>query len=217
MRSNKALAIGLFSVCLSLVAAAPSFALLPDTLYFDFTGWDHDLVTSESGQTFMNVIGDIDVTVMATNANGFTWDTRASGMDIESGNVTPGTNTFKFTFTESLRLVVQQKTTDSQEVFGVFGIGDEAYVHDFGAPPTVSDFNSGIHIAGNGVGISPTGASRGETIVGPTNLLTVTHQGLFNNKFETFMVGTIIPEPSSCSLIGIGFFGMLMSFRKRRS
>lgn len=218
MRTHKTLAIGLFAICFSVVAAAPSFALLPDTVYFDFTGWDHNQVTAPGGQTFTDVFGDIDVTVIATNASGFTFPTCASGMDIQSGNVTPGLNQFRFTFSESLLLVVQSKTVDSQEVFGVFGINNESYFHDFGANPTVTPFNSGIHIAGNGVGINPGGAARGETITGPSNLLTVTHQGLppFNNKFETFMVGTI-PEPSSMSLIGIGMFGMLMSFRKRRS
>jgi hypothetical protein len=38
--------------------------------------------------------------------------------------------------------------------------------------------------------------------------------GNFKNKFEFFMIGTVVPEPSSFALFGFSLLGML-ALRKR--
>jgi hypothetical protein len=77
---------------------------------------------------------------------------------------------------------------------------------------------AGVSITGNGVGISPTGASNGQILNGPTSTLTITHipLGSFANKFEYYMVGVLVPEPASMSMVGIGLLGALSIFRRRR-
>lgn len=187
--------------------------MLSDTVYFDFSGWDNSLVTSPGGQTFNNIFGDVDVTVEADGD--LSVPTKFTANSIKSGLLEPGMNTFRFTFSEPLRLVVRTYTVDSQERAGISTIGSEAYFHDFGANPTITNSLAGILITGNGTGISPTGAADGETLTSVASLLTVTHEGFRHNKYEQISVGVFVPEPSSVSLFGIGLLGLVMRFRKR--
>jgi hypothetical protein len=213
MRTNTIFTLCVTTFCALFFLASPSFALLSDVVYFDFSGWDNSLVTSPGGQTFNNIFGDVDVTVEASGA--LSVPTKFTAQSIKSGLLEPGTNTFQFTFSEPLRLVVRTYTVDSQERAGIFTTSSESYFHNAGANPTVTSFMSGIRLVGNGTGISPTGAADGETLTGVTSLLTVTHQGFRTNKYEQISVGTLVPEPNSVSLFGIGLLGLVMRFRKR--
>ncbi len=122
-------------------------------------------------------------------------------------------NTYVFQFNQTLPLVVKTATVDSQERVGIFGIGPENYIHDQGAPPTVTPFGSGIYLVGNGVGIGPGGAAQGETVIAASDRVTINHLSFNPNKWEFFMVGTV-PEPGSMGLLFLGMITMLQ-FRHR--
>ena len=52
MRFYQFAAIVLVAVSAVFASTGTSFALLSDTLYWDFTGWDHSMIVSPAGQDF---------------------------------------------------------------------------------------------------------------------------------------------------------------------
>lgn len=185
--------------------------------WLNFSEWDHATV-SGGGQLWTDIFEDADVTVTATADNGFAMDTAASVAGIFSPNPEPGKNTFGFTFSKPLSLVVEIQTTDGQEEFRVTGAPGKAYTHLNGAAPLLATDGSSLVIQGTAYGVTPTGASRGLIyLANPTNLLTLSHEGKFVNKFERFRVGVLtspIPEPAGLGLVMMSLVG-LIGLRRR--
>ena len=184
--------------------------------FFDFSGWDDTLIQG-GGQTFTDIVGNVDVTV--TTFGSFT-STSASlnGTTINTDHATPNSASLRFIFSQPLDLVIATKTVDADEVHSIFAVGSESYTNQSGADPTVTPVGSGIAIAGTSFGINPTGASFGETTTGPSSVLTLTYEALNTEKFGQWMIGgtVVVPEPNSVALLGIGGLGMLMQFRRKR-
>ncbi len=211
MRTNNITAT-FFAIVLGLCAT--SYAQVQ---FFDFSGWDDSLIQG-GGQTFTDVVGNVDVTISTFGS--FT-TTSAGGTTITTNHAAPASSSLRFAFSEPLELVIATKTVDADETHSIFGIGPEAYSHGSGATPTVATTGSGISITGVAYGISPTGASFGETTTGPTSVLTLTYEALGTTapgleKYGQWMVGAVVPEPNSVALLGIGGLGMLMQFRRKR-
>lgn len=215
MRTIKSTSV--FAVILSLFIAATSFAAIPNVEYFDFSGWDASLIDNGPGQTF-NVGSGINVTVQGFGD--FTTPSAWNGASIVSGHLESGDrNQFHLTFDTSLPVVIRTATVDANEQVEIIGVGPETYVHMNGALPLLSDVGtSGIEIQGSGFGVG-SGAADGETMTFAQQNLAVIirHDSLFREKFEFFMVGTVVPEPNSIALIGLGAIGLVMSGRKRRN
>lgn len=197
LKNSRVVVASLFVLC----TAAPSVALLPNVNYFDFSGWDHNQITSPAGQTF-NVAPGLNVTV--TGVGAFSLPSEFSGGFIRSKHLNAGEmNEFRFSFGSSIPVVVKSTTVDKFEDVRIYGVGAESYFHDSGSAPTVSPDGSGIQLLGTGVG--PT-AARGETTTfAQANAFTVRiqHRSLAPNKFEQFMVGTVVPEPTSAGLLSV--------------
>lgn len=232
MHSWKTGVIVLFALCLLSVVATPAEALLPDTTYFDFTGWDHNTIVS-TGQIFDDIHPGFDVTVSASGSfsNG---PSTFGGASIRSSHSIDAPDmdqiyTFDFTASDgvagmvtgpatSLPLVVKTQTVDPQERVWINASGTESYHHDYGAPPTVSNFMSGINIEGSGFGINEMGAALGETTTSGSQL-NIHYRALSPiniNKYEFTMVGTTgVPEPGSMSLLGFAVLGGLSLLRRR--
>ena len=206
MRTNKITAI-FFALIIGLSSSAFSQE------FFDFSGWDDSLIQG-GGQTFTDIVGNVDVTVSTIGS--FT-STSGSGTVIGTNHASPASSSLRFVFSEPLEIVVATKTVDASETHSIFGVGTETYTHESGAVPDVLTVGSGISITGTSFGISPTGASFGETTTGPTSVLTLTYEALATDKFGQWMIGgTVVPEPNSIALLGIGGLGMLMQFRRKR-
>ena len=217
MRTFKSTSV--LAVVFSLLLAATSFGQFgfgPGAVdFFDFSGWVPSQVQSPGGQTFavgnginVNVQGVGDFTV-PSNFNTVT-------NFIESGHLTSGDrNQYLFTFDTTLPIVVKAATVDPDEQVEVIGVGPETYSHISGLVPTQTAIQSGLELQGNGFGAN---ASQGLVIsMAQQNLpFIVRHDSLNNNKFEFFMIGTIVPEPNSAALLGVGAIGLLLSGRKRR-
>ena len=220
MRTIKILSV--FAVVASLFFAASSFALLANTEYIDFTGWDDTLIDNGPGQTFFDVFPStpgVDVFVQATGD--FSRESRFAAGWISDALRNPNeADNFRFTFSQSIpELVIKMATVDRQEAVDVIGVGPEMYFHDSGAFPNLVPIGgAGLAVIGDGVGQGPAGAAMGEVTTGAQMGLPVLvrHRNLFNfaDKFEFFMVGKIVPEPGSFSLFGLGLLGLL-GLRKR--
>ncbi len=213
MRAIKSLFV--VSVAIVLFTAAPSFALLPNVTYFDFSGWNHAQIVG-GGQTF-TVAPGLDVTVTAVGD--FSVDSKFSGGFIKSGELMANEmNEFRFNFSKSIPVVVKTNSVDRFEDFRIYGIGSETYFHDRGSAPTESVSGTGLKLVGTGVGLDPTdGAARGETVTAAqagAATLRFQHRSLANNKFEQIMVGTFVPEPNCLTLVGLCLAGLGV-FRKR--
>jgi len=218
MRTFKSTSV--FAVVLSLLAVASSFGQFgfgPGAVtYFDFTGWDAAQVQSASGQTFMDIIPGVDVTV--TGIGDFDFASGFNGSNITVGHADAGDSALLlFEFDTTMPLVIKQSTLDPQETLEVFGVGPETYSNISGAAPTQSSSSggSGLTLQGNGFGAN---VAIGETLTmaQQNQPVRVTYTALANNKFEFLMVGTIVPEPNSAALLGVGAIGLLLSGRKRR-
>lgn len=184
-----------------------------DVTWFTFPGWDNTLVTG-AGQTFDNVFGTVDTDVFV--AGSLTLPTKIKGVTqnvVISAHATPGSNTFHFTLSAPLRLVINYQTVDTQELFIVESSGSMTNVQLNGAPAVVTFGPDTVQIQGSANGISPTGAARGYVRTSPVSSFNVTHVGLRNNKFESFRVGVPIPEPSGMGLIGLAILPFAIARR----
>jgi hypothetical protein len=201
----------IFSASLMFLALGVSNSFAQIT-WLNFSEWDHGMV-SGGGQSWTDIFEDADVTVTATADNGFSMNTSASVAGIFSPNPEPGKNTFGFTFSKPLPLVVEIQTTDGQEEFRVTGAPGKDYTHLTGAAPLLSTDGSSLVIEGTAYGVNPTGASRGFIyLTSPTSLLTLSHEGKFVNKFERFRVGVLtspIPEPTGLGVAMASLIGLL--------
>lgn len=218
MRTFKATSV--FAVLLSLIVAASSFGAGfgygPNaSQFFDFSGWDHNLVTSGGGQTF-TVGSGINVTV--TGIGDFDFASGFDGSNITLGHGDAGDSALLlFEFDTTMPLVIKQSTLDPDETLEIFGVGPETYCHIGGLAPTQSSSAGGsaLTLQGNGFGAN---VSAGETLTmaQQNQPVRITYNALNNNKFEYLMIGTIVPEPNSAALLGVGAIGLLLSGRKRR-
>ena len=205
-----------FAVMLSLLLTAPTFAAFPNVNFFDFSGWDSNMIDNGPGQTF-NVAPGLNVTVRGVGD--FTHPSQWTGSYIRSGHTTANDrNQFLFTFDTSLPVVIRTATVDLDEQVEVIGVGPETYSHNSGGMPTLTPITSGLEIQGTGYGTG-TGAAHGEvlTFAQINQAVYVRHDSLFRDKWEFFKVGTVVPEPNSIMLLGLGAFGLLLSGRKRRN
>lgn len=206
------------AIVLSLLSAASTFGAFGGTEYFDFSGWDHSQVTSAAGQTFsVSTPGfgsaNVNVKGFGPFTGGSSWT--ASNF-IQSGHLDAGDrNQLFFTFDTTLPIVIKAATVDQDEHIQVIGVGPEAYCHIGGLAPTQTAITSGLQIQGNGYGAN---AAQGEiiTYAQQNQAVIVRHDSLAANKYEFFMIGTIVPEPNSAALLGVGAIGLLLSGRKRR-
>ena len=198
-----------------LAFSSISHGFLTDATFFDFVGWDHDIVSSPSGQTFTDIFEDVDVTVSLIGT--FDVDTGFGGGFVDTGgHLVPGSHSLRFTFSENIPTVVEYATVDSDETLSVFNAGSEQSFPISGAAPTVAFPSGGISVTGNGQGIDPvTGASSGQILTNGT-FLTVTHTATADLKFERVRIGTLVPEPNSFGLIAIGGLALIGKRRRRR-
>lgn len=183
-----------------------------DIDWFDFTGWNHALIAG-SGQTFNDVIGTVDLTVTASGS--FTIDSKAKGLNNEvivSGHATPGTNTFNFTLSEPLPIVINYQTVDLMEMLTINSPGIMTNTSIYGGMPLVVLNPGSLQLRGTGLGVGPAGASRGLVEISPVSSFTVTHVGLSNDKYEAFRIGTPVPEPTG---LAWGVLGLLAATRLR--
>jgi hypothetical protein len=211
MRTNKFVA-SIFAVIFALGTNALAVE------YFDFTGWDHSLISS-SGQVFTDVVDGVDVTV--TSIGSFDGPSTGGPNGFGSFHTDPGSHSFNFRFSSPLELVVNSLTVDSNEVHRIFSSAGESYSHTSGAPASVSVVGTGIEITGNGFGINPTGAAFGTTTLsGAVSNLTLGYQALSTppNKFGQWQLGAnvVVPEPNSVILLAVGVLGMLLQLRRRK-
>ncbi len=206
------------SFAATLIMSASAFAGLSDVVYFNFAGWDQDLIVN-GGQTFTDIYEDIDVTVTPLGTGMFdgTPGSKFTGGLIRTKHVDPGAHTFRFTFSEPLRLVIKTETIDPKESVTISTSSTETYFHESGAPPTITPSMSGISITGNGFRVAPNGSAFGETLTGEASVLTVSYRAMNNvmTKYNQFAIGTLVPEPNAIALLGIGGLGMLLQLRKR--
>lgn len=163
--------LGFTALMLCFVFSLPTSAQFE---LFDFTGWDHSLITTV-GQTFDNVSGDLDVLVEAIGAfdadSTYVMSTGGSMEGaIRSEQTGIGSYSFIFHFSEPIDAVVEFTRVDTQELLGIYGIGPEAYTHIAGNMPTTMTAGSGMTIQGNGFGPL---AADGYVTTGPTSVLTV--------------------------------------------
>jgi len=203
------------------VMTAVSSAQLPNTDFFDFSGWS-DAVIDGGGQTFtgLGVNGDIDVTVTINNdfVGGGATSFSAGSRFINLGHELAGSDSIRFDFSRPIAAVVKVGTLDSEENVSIFSTGNEIYIPTSGPAPSITSVGSGIQLNGNGLGSG--GTATGEILAagfaGTVSSVTVTHTALVDQKFERIMVGQFVPEPNSAALLSIGAFGLLLSGRKRR-
>jgi hypothetical protein len=187
-----AVAVAMLTVCISARA---------DTVtWFEFSGWDDALVKG-GGQTFLDVFDDVDVTVTGTPGH-----SRTSWVDGDGAIRTGGdsdTHSFTFAFSAALPVVVSVDSLDLREIISVANTGGGAamYDHHFGSAPIES---GDLTLEGTGVGQDPAlGAAKGRFDLGATTGFTWEYTALMDNKYERFQVGTLVPEPASCSLIAL--------------
>ncbi len=187
-----------------VLLSAPTLA---DTIqWLDFTGWDHAQVTG-GGQTFTHIWGPIDVTVTGTPGNSLV---SSYDGDIRTGG-NNDSHSFMFNFSAPLDLVLDVKSIDRYEVLTTSSGNPITYTHTLGALPTES---GNLTITGNGVGLSATGALRGQKGLGITSSVNWSYTALRTNKYERFRLGTVVvPEPGSLSLLAAA---LLLPLRFRR-
>ena len=109
---TKRFTVSLFAITLCLC----SNVLAVD--YIDFSGWDHSLVTSGSGQVFTDVVDGIDVTVKTIGS--FDGPSSGNANGFSSFHTDPGSHSFQFSFSQPVSLVVNTLTVDRNEVHKIF-------------------------------------------------------------------------------------------------
>lgn len=206
-------------VVVVLVSASSALAVISenDIEYLDFTGWDHALI-SGGGQSFPGLdagtLGLVDVFVEQIGIAGI--PSSAFNENISVARSAPGSNSYRFTFSTPLPLIITHRTTDPSESFELNTVGSGAYMQTAGAPVTISG-PDGIKITGGAFGLDPvTGAAAGQlTDLDGSSIATVTYSTTAVDKFDTLRVGVLVPEPSTTALASIGLLGMVMSLRRR--
>ena len=221
-----------------LALPAKALDLATEVDWFGFTGWD-DAAIAGVGQTVDNVRGDVDLLVQSTRlASPF--PSRVKGpnnqfiSDINSGNsISP--NTFTFTLSESLPIVVQYTSVDLFETLGVtlpITAGPMANTQLAGSPfvlTSVEPFQ--LNIQGSGVTLGTNGAARGYVEIPPVPTFTISHNSTARSaKFEAFRIGTLrsgdsarsalssaVPEPTSWFGVLTVFVAVLRNKRSRLS
>ncbi|MCA9264380.1 MAG: hypothetical protein KDA60_11050 [Planctomycetales bacterium] len=209
-----------FALCASLlvfVSSASALDLTKDVKWIKFTGWDHSLV-STVGQTLNDVYEDVDVTATVNGDFTLPTTTIAGGKGLASQNRVVGSQTFDFTFSKPLALVVRYQSTDDQEMFDVLAPDILTHTHTLGADPSIVTIPGGVQVMGNGRTMAADGAARGYFELGETNHLAITHHALVPNKYEGFRIGVIlnpapVPEPTSAYL---GLLGAVVLWGKMR-
>jgi hypothetical protein len=177
--------------------------------WMDFTGWDHNLVTTV-GQTFVNIEPGVDVTVTGS-PNAFYASNVDGDLKIRTG-VNSASQQLMFVFSFPLNLVLEVESLDALESLTVNSGGPINYVHSLGAPPTIA---GNITMSGNGVAFGPTGCARGLLELGTASSFSWTFSSARPNKYEALRVASVIPEPGSLSMLGLlaGVAGL--RFRRR--
>ncbi|MEM7316712.1 MAG: PEP-CTERM sorting domain-containing protein, partial [Planctomycetota bacterium] len=191
---------------------------------------DHDTVSSPDGQTFNDIVGEVDVVVRLIgdydrNTSYVVPTTHDGGGWIDTGGhpFESGSHSLRFTFSEPLDLVVKSNTVDPEEELIVYGSGPKFYEQSFGSTAVVTNpfgnSGNGLRVVGTGFGLNPdTGAAFGETVSENSRILTVTHKALVGKKFERIMVGSMIqqvPEPSALILIMVGLLTLSGPIRRK--
>jgi hypothetical protein len=188
-----------------------------DVVWFDLSAWDHALA-SGPGQTLNNVFGDVDL--FATVHGDFTLPTlvKLGGTGLASQNRVIGSQTFDFTLSEPLPLVVRYTSVDDQEMFDVQASSILGHFHKRGAVPIVSDIAGGKRVIGTSHFMTADGASIGYFELGIVDELSVTHHAARPSKFEVFQIGAIIavPEPSGGPLALVAILWFLDLVRRTR-
>lgn len=216
------------ALLLSLILTSTTHAFLTDVEYFKFDGWDHATVASPAGQTFTDIVGDIDVVVRLIgnyprDTSYVVPTTHDGGGWIDTGGhpTQPGSHSLRFTFSEPLNVAIKSNTVDPEEELVVYGAGNKYYEQSFGATATVTNpfgaNSNGIRVVGAGFGLDgATGAAYGETVSEDSQSVTVTHRALVGRKFERIMVGAVaVPEPSALVLLMVGMMGLIAPFRRK--
>ena len=194
---NKLVTFALSTLVSLTLSAAHVQATVID--WFDFTGWDHALVTGP-GQAFTNIHGGVDVTVTGTPGNSvissFDGDIRTGGNH--------DTHSFTFSFSQPLDLILDVKSIDLYETLTTTSSSPISYTHSLGAAPTQTGT---LTIHGNGVGFGANGAARGQQSLGMTSSVVWTYTAHRAEKYERFRLGVaVVPEPGACGLL----VGMLL-------
>ncbi len=204
----------LFVTCL----VSSSFATVDidnDVVWLDFSAWDH-AAASGGGQVLMDVFGDVDLT--ATVTGDFTLPTLrfGGGVGLVSQNAVVGSQTFDFTLSEPLRLVVRYTSTDDYEKFDLVTGDILDHTHTLGGPPMLTNIPGGQRVMGSAHFMDSMGASRGYFELGSTTTLAITHNALVIDKYEAFQIGAIVPEPATASLLISGLMLLAGNLRRRR-
>lgn len=200
-----------------IFASTNAAATLPDTQFFDFSGWDTPLI-GNGGQDFN--LPSIDGLV--------SFDTTITGNDFVLGMATHEwrgdwlelgfDDSLTFSFTQPINAVVKFEDFDSAESLTLDSTGSEQYFHMSGVLPTVTTTAAGIRIDGDAGGTAMGELYTGST---PVSQITVTYEGLNaitqGKGSARIMVGRVVPEPSSSGLAGVAALAWLLTTRKRRS
>lgn len=208
------------SVLLFFVTAASCFATeLDDVEWIDFTGWDHDLV-STVGQIFEDVEEDIDLVVFASGDFELPSVEFGNGAGFVSQNATVGAQRFHFAFSQPIQTIVRFTSTDDFENLDVFALEVGPVVHETGAVPTVLEGDGQRRITGTGNSIGPDGAAGGYFALGETERFSLVHESLTAFKFEAIEIGIVrapaVPEPTSRILAMFAFPMIALQARRRR-
>ncbi len=205
------------SMALLLLLSNSAAAFLTGVSTLRFPGWNHDTIMS-TGQTFEDILGDIDVTVTMVGHFDFPTSCAAEWLNT-GGHADPGSHSLKFRFSTPVEMFVMTDTVDPNERLYVYATGEKSYQHLRGATPQVvhplGTTGTGVMVQGSGFGLNPiTGSSSGViTIDGESRLLTVTHQALNINKFERIKIGILVPEPGTFVLAAVGALGLFFGRR----
>lgn len=215
---KKLIALAILTVAFSVPAVAANTQL-------DFTSWDPGVLSTDGGmQTFLDICGDIDVTVTVNGE--FDEDTRYistnGGRNTISSQHNPGTSSdlhsFTFDFSQAMDIIIDTLSLDADEQYTIDSDGTEVYTNLSGSAPLVSSVGSGILLEGTAYGSDPlTGAANGETLITGANSITVSYFGSANGpKYGSFTLSKpmMVPEPNSAVLLAIG--GLALVRRRRR-
>ncbi len=213
--------INTLAVLAVLTICSSSFAVdLNDVEWFDLSSW----TTIDDGEsnTFEDIGGCVgcDMTVTAIGSFPLGNSATMGGQWLNSGNANPGdSHSFRFDFTCSDEYLVEVLTNDSEETVKVYMPGDENWQLVSGSTPDVVPVGSGLMFTGIATGFGDPGVSN--YVVYPSgdiDTITVTHAALSQpDKYEFFRIGKVVPvpEPGTCSLIGMSLLGLLGSIRRK--